>query len=246
MWLETFRHIFPHSAHHQIPLQITHTLSRTIPVLLTEVIVTALSSEAYQVASSRGLPLETRLSSDSIILRQGTIYTFDSEILPTNGRVTTESRRTYCYRLDMMEPVLQGYARIEHTRFYLVLVDQANVHLSLEDEQGLESGGQSGSNPDGIEIDESFLGSSVLHSRQSPPSNGNDAICLSINDHQYPNDRLEASTCHSNSQLRVELTPELPFMPRDDYTLCLRTFDLGKIGVLDGDWASLIKFHNAC
>jgi hypothetical protein len=34
--------------------QITHTVSRTLPVLLTEVIVTALSNEAYRVASSRG------------------------------------------------------------------------------------------------------------------------------------------------------------------------------------------------
>jgi hypothetical protein len=70
--------------------------------------------------------LETWLSNEYIILRQGTIYAFDSEILPTNGRVTAESPASYHYRLDMTEPVLQGYARVGHTRFYVILVDNAN------------------------------------------------------------------------------------------------------------------------
>jgi peroxin-6 len=242
-WLETFRHIFPHSVPQQIPPQITHTATRTMPVLLTEIIVSALSDEAYHVASSRDSPLETWLSNESIILRQGTIYAFDSEFLPTNGRVTADLRRTYRYRLDMTEPVLQGYSRIGHTRFYVILVVQANDDLSLEDEMDLGWGEQSGSDPGGIEIDESFLASSVLHPRQNLPSNRKDSTCLFTNGHQYLNGELEeTSTSHTDSQLRVELTPEPTSMPQDDYTLFLRTSDLGKIGVLDGDWASLINF----
>jgi peroxin-6 len=242
-WLETFRHIFPHPAHQQIPPQITHTATRTMPVLLTEIIVTALSNEAYRVASSRGSPLETWLSNESIILRQGAIYAFDSELLPTHGRVTADLRTTYRYRLDMTEPVLQGYSRIGHTRFYVILVDQTNEDLSLEDEIDFGWGEQSGSDPDGIEIDESFLARSVLHPRQNLPSSRMDSTCLFANGHQHSNDELEeTSTSHTDSQLRVELTPEPTSMPQDDCTLFLRTSDLGKIGILDGDWASLINF----
>jgi peroxin-6 len=210
-------------------------VTRAQPVLLTEIIVTALSCNAYKVASSHGSPIETWLSKESLILRQGAVHTFGFDLLPTNGHGSSGLRRFYQYRLDMTEPVLQGYARKGSTRFYVTSADTSNEDPSPEDEIEFESGEESGSDPDCIEIDESFLASSVLHSRQNPPpSSPHETVpnCL-----RHTNgESEEPTTSHLDSQFRTEALPEPTSTPEDDFTLYLRTSDLGRVGVLNGDW----------
>lgn len=240
-WLKTFGHIFSHPASHQDLAQKTLTVTRAMPVLLTEVIITALSNEAYHVASSRGSSLWTWLSNESLILRQGDIYTFSPELLPTNSHAA-EFRGRYHYRLEMAEPVLQGYARTGHTRFYVTFTDKPSKDLFSEDEIDFESEEYSGSNPDGIEIDESFLASSVLHTNQTPPPSHRQPIPLLINGREYPiGDLGEPSAAHTGFQFQVEPLSEPTSASKDDYTLYLCTSDLNRLGVLDGDW---VRFYN--
>jgi peroxin-6 len=230
-WLQTFGHIF-RSTFHQGPPEKTLNVTRVQPVLIAGAIVTALSHDAYIVASSHNSPIETWLSDESLILRQGAVHTFSSDLLPTNGHGPSGLGRFYEYRLDMTEPVLQGYARKGSTQFYVTSTDHSSGNLSPEDE--IESGDESRSDPEGVEIDECFLASSILHSRQSVSlSSPRETVTDRL---QYTNvERGEPTTSHVEIRFRTEPLPE-PSTSRDDCTLYLRTSDLGRVGILNGDW----------
>lgn len=206
------------------------------PVLIAEVVVTALSLDAYNIASSPGSPIEAWLSDQPLILRQGDVHTFGANLRPTNGHGISWSRKTYQFRLDMIEPVLQGYARKGSTRFYVTLADTESLSF---DEFEFQSGDESGSDPDGIEIDECFLASSVLHARQNPshpmpPKTVSKSL-------QYANAVLNEPTMpHIDSSFRIEPLQEPTFTLQDDCTLYIRTSDLGRVGVLNGDWVRFL------
>jgi peroxin-6 len=221
-WLKVYGHIFSQS--NSLPVAVVAVQ----PVLLSEVVVTALSTDSYRAARSRGSLLERWLSNDSPILRQGAIHSFSADLLPTNGHNPTWKQ--FHYRLDMVEPVLQGYARSGETKF-VVILSEAERDLSTQD--FIESEQDSGSDQDGLEIDESFLASSVLLASSTASS-----VC-----HDSP---LRAPAGHSNGIDVVDLRPDFFFRSiplhgavspvEDDYTMYLRTSDLGKAGALNGDW----------
>lgn len=219
---------------HQGPIEKTLTVARTNPVLLTEIIVTALSPEGYHIATSAGSPLEDWLSDGSIILRQGSVYTFSSDM--TNGQGPVAGSETYQFRLDMTEPVLQGFARKSLTRFYVTSAPNLQEH-SFADQVTLEPDEETESEPELIEIDESFLASSVLHTRYSLPASSAQEQDLGLNDHKSVNDYPEESKRLRARALTVPISTS-----QDDCTLYLRTSDLGKVGVLNGDWVSLADF----
>jgi peroxin-6 len=206
------------------------------PVLVTGIIVTALSREAYVAASSHNSPIETWLSDESLILRQGAVHTFGSDLLPTNWHGASGSRRFYQYRLDMLEPVLQGYARKGSTRFYVTFADSSSEHLSPED---IEAGDESESDPDGIEIDECFLASSILHSGQNmTPLSPRETVTDRLrNTNVEPG---EPTTSHLEFRFRTEPLPVPMSEFQDDCSLYLRTSDLGRIGILNGDWVRFL------
>ncbi|KIM80937.1 hypothetical protein PILCRDRAFT_72673 [Piloderma croceum F 1598] len=230
-WLQTFGHIFSHSTFHQGPPEKTLNVTAVQPVLITGIIVTALSRDAYVAASSHNSPIETWLSDESLILRQGAVHTFGSDLLLTNGHGASGLRRFCQYRLDMLEPVLQGYAHKGSTRFYITFADSSSEYLSPEDD--IEAGDEYESDPDGIEIDECFLASSILHSGQN------------MTPREIVTDRLqdsnvepgEPTTSHVEFRFRTEPLPVPTSASQDDCTLYLRTSDLGRIGILNGDWA---------
>ena len=192
-------------------------LKAVTPTALTVVVVTALSSEAYSQTCADNSALGEWLSFETRILRQGDILSVPKK----NHKLADTPMR---YRLDMLEPTLQGYAENGTTKVIVVLSQtDSTIHDSIADAEGEQ---------DVIEIDESFLGSSIsnlsmdLHTRsiQNSPLG------------PYKNEAVERS-CLGFSYKSL-LSP-LRFV-EDHYTLFFRTSDLGKIGILNGDWVSAI------
>lgn len=199
-------------------------IAQTEPVLLTEVVVTALSTDAYQVASGRDSPLEEWLSSDHTILRHGEVYTFNAGQLLLNGNGSVALSKSFRYRLDMTEPVLQGFAQKGTTRFIVTLSEQTDesggaVNAAVDEEAEDDS--------DGIEIGESFLANSTFS-----PALG--AVETSASGGDTPVTKLGAS--EFSFQIKPLLQPVN--MVDDQFTLYVRTSDLSKISMLNGDWVS--------
>ena len=194
-------------------------LKAVTPTVLTVVVVTALSSEAYSQTCADNSALVERLSFETRIIRQGDILSVPQK---SPKLVDTAMR----YRLDMLEPTLQGYVESGTTNIFVVLsqTDSA-IHDSIVDAEGEQ---------DAIEIDESFLGSSIsnlsldLHTRsiQNLPLG------------PYKNGAVERP--YSGFSYKNLLSP-LRFV-EDHYTLFFRTSDLGKIGILNGYWVSAVIF----
>ena len=192
-------------------------LKAVTPTALTCVVVTALSSEAYSQTCADKSALGEWLSFETRILRQGDIL-----IVPKKSHKLVDTIMRY--RLDMLEPTLQGYFESGTTKVIVVLSQtDSTIHNSIVDAQGEQ---------DAIEIDEGFLGSSIsnfsldLHTRSIQNS------FLG----PYKNEAVERS--HLGFSYKSLLSP-LRFV-EDHYTLFFRTSDLGKIGILNGDWVSTV------
>ncbi|KAF7359478.1 Peroxisomal biogenesis factor 6 [Mycena sanguinolenta] len=117
-------------------------------VIITEVVATALSLEAYEAAPKA---LDSWLC-DGRILRQGDVCTFTLDSL-VNGTGIHTSSIPFQYRLDMLEPVIQGVARKGETKFILTL-DTSSQPDEIDGESDAE----------GFEIDQDFLAPAMLGS----------------------------------------------------------------------------------
>ena len=192
----------------------THTLSVVQLIPLQEVFVQALSSSAYSSAKSDVSAFEDWLCHNQRILRQGSVLSPDSQ-----------DSRPLAYKLIMTEPVLQGYAQKSQTLFTLLPPTEDppainghrirspsvpdNAHTEFDDED--------------LEIGESFLaGSLVPQPTLYPEQNVSPTISMPLFAHELT--------------ARPSSTPV--YSGLDDYTMYVRTVDLPKIGVLDGDWVS--------
>ncbi|KAK0459470.1 AAA-domain-containing protein [Desarmillaria tabescens] len=192
---------------------------------LTEVFVTALSQEAYDMAQAHQTQLETWFSQGHKILRQGTVYTCNANSLGrVNGYINHEMK-SLKYRLDTLEPVLQGFSDKGHTAFVICpLADENLDPTASESEESTDL--------ERIEIGEDFLASSAGLSFDFPSDTE-----IEFEDHL---DNMHCSgQHHSSPQSTFHVKPLLePIQERlDDYTLYIRTSDLGRVGVLNGEWA---------
>ncbi|KAG6891140.1 hypothetical protein C0992_010128 [Termitomyces sp. T32_za158] len=208
-WKKLYPHVFRETGGSVV------SISPTELVLLTEIVVMALSKHAYQIVCEQESILEEWFCRQYTILRQGDVHTMNQ--LPCNGNVDVDSSSsiTYSYRLGLIEPVLQGYARKGATRFIVVL---------SEDDSGYTSAGTDtveGDN-EAIEIDEDFLAKSTV----SPAFDSNSAAKESTN---IANDTGILFSTMSLSR-PVDISA-------DQCTLYARTVDLSKIGIQNGDWA---------
>lgn len=180
------------------------------PTPLTAIVVTALSSDAYSQASTEASPLEAWFSAEPFILRQGDIF----QIPPKSS-----AEESLQYRLEMLEPVLQGYARRGVTKIVLLSSsDELSTPQNSADSEDNEE-------EDLVEIDESFLASSF--SMPSEPKS-------------YEQES-EQSPLSSDGPLSVGYVSQhlyTPFNVSEDHcTFYVRPPDLGKLGILSGDWA---------
>ncbi|KAF5330107.1 hypothetical protein D9758_018140 [Tetrapyrgos nigripes] len=196
-------------------------ISATEPVLLSELFISALSRAAYDHAASHPAFLERLLCDGKPILRQGSVYTSHPDItINVHGQ---RSSNLVEYRIDMAEPVIQGYAEKDVTSFVLTCSPASDVPVLDTENQEFSS-----DDDEGVEIDEAFLANSVVHTSFNPVSPANS---------QPSGSGLLSPDGSSEIYFSAEnLTTQLS-ASHDDHTLYLRTADLGRLGLLSGDWA---------
>ncbi|KAF8892676.1 AAA-domain-containing protein [Infundibulicybe gibba] len=196
-------------------------MTRVEPVVLTEVIAVALSPEAYQFARGGDSLLQKWLFASDNILHHGSTHSYENEL---------QGGESLVYRLEMLQPVLQGQAKMSHTKFIVIASEEQSVG-NVGGEDGLQD--HLDDEQDGIEIDEDFLSSSLV-------SPGN----MPFQHRQLPNGHLTNGSAFSTQDMTMThpcFTPQ-PIPSRissqnDHCTLYLRTLDLSKAGLLSGDWA---------
>jgi peroxin-6 len=197
----------------------THTLSVIQLIPLQEVFVQALSRPAYSRAKADLPSFENWLCQGQRILRQDSIYTLNAQDGPDPGLLT--------YKLIMTEPVLQGYAQKSHTLF--TLLPPAEEPPAINGHQTLpppslpyDAQIESDDDDEGLEIGESFLASSLIPQPSYPQQGDSPTIRVSQFAHEFTARALSLPT----------------YSELDDYKMYVRTVDLPKVGVLDGDWVS--------
>lgn len=188
----------------------------------------ALSSSAYSSAKSDVLAFEDWLCHGQRVMRQDSVLFMDSQDSPDGNPLA--------YKLIMIEPVLQGYAQKSQTLFTLLpppeeppAVNGHETHLSsVPDDVHIEFDDEE------LEIGESFLaGSLVPQPTLYPQQNVSPTISMPLFAHELTA-RPSSTPIHSGL---------------DDHTMYVRTVDLSKIGVLDGDWVSFpsyLEYMNHC
>jgi peroxin-6 len=207
----------------------THIITPARLVVLSEVIIQAESSESYVAASHSVVALEDWFRRDGLILRQQSTYELPrSALVPNPPLPNGTASLGLKYELLMTSPVLQGYACPSKTRFVLLPpLDEpfGNGHVPSQS-SGISTPTSDALSVDGdIEIDENFLVGSV----SSTFPDGQDAT-------QSPH--------HSSRQSHRFIAEPLPGLVHssDEHTVYLRTADLSRLGILDADWVSGLRY----
>ena len=190
-----------------------HMLSVVQLIPLQEIFVQALSSTAYSRAKTNVSSFEDWLCHGQRILRQDSIYVWDTRDGLDPGSLT--------YKLIMTEPVLQGYAQKAQTLFTLLPPTEGSH--TINGNQMLSSSSVLDDDDESLEIGESFLASSLISQPASYPQ-------------QHDSSTIRIS--HLAHEFVANPLPD-PSLDLDEYTMYVRTVDLSKVGVLDGDWVSV-------
>jgi peroxin-6 len=194
----------------------THMLSVVQLVPLQEVFVRALSSTAYSRAKADVSSFEDWLCRGQRILRQDSVYVWDTPDDLDPGALA--------YKLIMTEPVLQGYAQKSQTLFTLLppLEGSQAVNGNQVLSSSVPDDVQIDEDEEGLEIGENFLASSLISQPSSYPQHS-PPIRMSRLAHEFTANPL----------------PKPTSLDVDEHTMYVRTVDLPKVGVLDGDWVSI-------
>lgn len=230
-WLHDFGQIFSRTIYHPGSSKKTLKLVMTETVTLTDVILGALSIEGYDLANDSSSVLEDWLSEESVILRQGQIHTLTS-VITSNGTEGSPTVKSYQFRIIMTEPMLQGVARKGSTRLYVTLATSSSGeygNLDIDEEMCSE---------DAVEIDETFLANSVLQTKYLSTLGAQEQDS-GAPDHKSTNDQPDDSKMFQTQALQAPVSDD-----HGDCTLYLRTSDMGKVGVLNGDWVSFQDRHS--
>jgi len=194
----------------------THMLSVVRLVPLQEVFVQALSTPAYSRAKADVSSFESWLCRGQRILRQNSVHVWDTPDSLDPGALT--------YKFIMTEPVLQGYAQKSQTLFTLLPPSEGSqaVNGGQVLSSAVPDDVQIDDDEEGLEIGENFLASSLI----SQPSS-------------YPQHSPPIRTSHLAHEFAASPLPKPTSLDVDEFTMCVRTVDLPKVGVLDGDWVSI-------
>ncbi|KAI0328087.1 AAA-domain-containing protein [Cubamyces sp. BRFM 1775] len=243
-WQVEYPNIFPSGQASASTAGPTHSVTAVKSVVLSEVILAALSEEAYSSALADTDALEEWLLTSDLVFREGATYTWTRE---ANGSSVSLSPSLQ-YKLVMAAPVRQGVVERRVTKVYVSA--PVEEEATLEDSDSIPTipdgdlDGQlepdaSGSEAGEFEIGEDFLAGSVLRtlSLASPPGTPPSGV--------HPNGITNGAT-HTNTSLHLA-QPERTYKAHplqrriseseDECAVYVRTSELSRIGVLDGDWA---------
>lgn len=191
---------------------------------LTAVIVTALSDEAYGKACSEHSVMDALLFDNQPILRERDILLYTET--STSHDIKNDTLK---YRLELLEPVSQGHALPDATRVIL-LSSQGDFAFSTSSDP--DSADSMNDTQDSIEIDEDFLGSSILNLNLESPREHNT--------HTFDSNQ-DAGEPSWSGYIPKSLSAPVDSL-QDDCTFYVRTADLGKLGILSGDWVRDFNF----
>lgn len=197
--------------------------------------VQALSKHAYTAATTNTAAFMEYLRRDRRILRQGVDISVPSSELHNPDAL--EGQTELRYRLTMLEPVLQGCIDQDTTSIVILpatnYISDANGQF-INDAQVVTNGvEESDDASDDLEIDEGFLASSLGSVIPNDVThNGVDRQPLERNYGTNPSS-LPGHEFKSNA-----LSPGVGAPTGEEYTVYIRTADLPRIGIQDGDWVT--------
>lgn len=217
------------------------TWSATVvrPILLSEIILIALSENAFDLAQRLPNGIEEWLCRGSRLIRQGSKYTchvVNEYVDDIHGEMTDTS---LAFEVAISEPVMQGVARVGSTRF-LVTLGPSNP--SVRYMSNGSSVDPSSPTEDDLTIDEFFLAGSTLTegkaSRTGLKTNG-----ISVNGHGVasppPSPPESPKPFTDGTTVSVRPLERIINSSHDSSsTIYFRTSALAQMGVFDGDWVS--------
>jgi len=227
----------------------THTIIPTQPIPLSEVILVAESRQAYDLAVQDQQQLVSKLCSSAILVHQNSTLTVTLDDSSSNFHIPR-------FQVLMTEPTIQGIAVQEFTRFIVLPASEDTEESDdFSDDDVASSPGSeistelfSESDAESLVIDEAFLASGVINSIPRTPApttpNGlkeDEFFAASSSEFRRPGAatslvlQAEAlntpvSTLHG-TRTKIE-DPET--------RVFLRTADLSRVGLFDGDWVSIL------
>ncbi|KAH9890705.1 AAA-domain-containing protein [Cubamyces lactineus] len=242
-WQTEYPSVFPSGQASASTAGPTHSVTIVQPVSLSEVIFAALSEEAYSSALTDIDALEEWLLTSDLVFREGAIYTWAREVHGLSESLSPSLQ----YKLVMAAPVQQGVLERGVTKVYVsapVVGEEAASEDNIPTIPDGDLDGQlepdaSGSEAGEYEIGEDFLAGSVLRTLNftSPPDTPpNGALTNGVTN----------GTTHTNISLHLAQAERAykahPLQKRiaaseDECAVYVRTSELSRIGVQDGDWA---------
>ncbi|OBZ75775.1 Peroxisomal biogenesis factor 6 [Grifola frondosa] len=213
----------------------THSITLVQPVALSEVILSALSQEAYAAATSHKSALEDWFLDRQVIFRQGTVYTLPADALDIPGLASSCLR----YQLVMAAPVQQGCIQKGFTKVYVSASAQDDAASDSHDSVSSNEASEATESEKGdIEIGEDFLAGSVLRSlgmHGQPPASPNGSV---ESGGSVPEEQLSENLQISLLEWSCKAHPlsHPVSLHQDDCSVYVHTSDLSRIGVLNGDW----------
>jgi hypothetical protein len=197
------------------------------PVTLREIFVSALTDEGYEAARHSDSALLQWFSHNKRIIQQGLTYKIDND--PHSSSLST--LRQHMFHILATDPLPQGVASVDVTQIVLTRSRSSGqhspqIHHITSKDDNEES--------DSIEINETFLAGSVLSSLTPATSRVASPSSL-VNDHRTPEQSTSAHQISSEVLFKAT-SLERPISKLDDYTIYVKIGDLGRIGVLNGDW----------
>ncbi|KAI0747694.1 AAA-domain-containing protein [Daedaleopsis nitida] len=244
-WRSEYPHMFPTGQGSIGNSEPTHAISPIRPVTLSEVIFTALSQDAYAAASADPSMLEDWFLDGDMVLREGTTYSYTRE----HGTSSAASLTGHlAYKLVMATPVRQGVAQKGVTKLYVSVGPYPEQDGEVPEVDSIpdmvidgSDSDESGSAKGEFEIGEDFLAGSVLRSLHlsspSPSLNGHltNGDLASVSEAESTSSNLHLSAMEWTSRAHALSQPVS--VVEDQCAVYVRTSDLSRIGILDGDWA---------
>lgn len=189
--------------------------------------------------------LEDWLLDGEKILREGATYSLDSRAGSSSSSPSPVG--SLSYKLVMTTPVQQGVAQRGHTKLFVSAQPTQDAEIPSEDSipdmvvDDEEDSEPTDSEKGEFEIGEDFLAGSVLRSlalsSPSPSINGH----VPNGDLGYSNGVEPSSSLYLSSVewiCRGYALQQPMSSIEDESTVYVRTSELSRIGVLDGDWVS--------